>query len=46
MRKPATVSRLSFLTIAIAAGVALMTRVGIANAKSNHRNSAQEEKGM
>jgi len=43
MRKPATVSRLSFLTITIAAGIALIANVGIANAKSNHHNSNTAE---
>jgi hypothetical protein len=43
MTKPATVSRLSFLTTAIAAGIALTTNVGIANAKGNHHTSSDAE---
>jgi hypothetical protein len=43
MTKPATVYRLSILTTAIAAGVALMTNVGVANAKGNHHNSSGAE---
>ena len=39
MPKPTTVPRLSRLTTAFAAGIALMANVGIANAKGNHHNS-------
>ena len=43
MTKSATVPRLSFATIAIAAAIAPMTNVGIANAKGNHHNSSGAE---
>jgi len=43
MTKSATVSRLLFATIAIAAAIAPMTNVGIANAKGNHHNSSGAE---
>jgi hypothetical protein len=45
MTRPTNVSRLTYLTAALAAGVALLATANVANAKSNHHDNDAEHSG-